>query len=41
MAAGQEIGGPPGKTYSFVLAVIIVALLALPRARPQEALGLA
>ncbi len=29
MAASQEINGPPGKTYSLVLAVIIVAFLAL------------
>lgn len=29
LAAGQEISGPPGKTYSFVLTVIICAFLAL------------
>jgi cell division protein FtsW len=29
LAAGQEIGGPPGKTYSFILTMIIVAFLAL------------
>ena len=29
MAASQEVGGPPGKTYSFVLTVMIVAMLAL------------
>ncbi len=29
LAASQDIGGPPGKTYSFVLTVIICALLAL------------
>lgn len=29
MAASQEVGGPPGKTYSFVLTIIIVSFLAL------------
>ncbi len=29
MAAGQEIGGPPGRAYSFVLMSAIVAMLAL------------
>lgn len=29
LAASQDIGGPPGKTYSFVLTVIICAFLAL------------
>jgi cell division protein FtsW len=29
MAASQDVGGPPGKTYSFVLAVLIVVMLAL------------
>jgi len=29
LAASQDIGGPPGKTYSFVLTVIICAMLAL------------
>lgn len=29
LASGQELGGPPGKTYSFVLTVLIVAMLAL------------
>ncbi|QQA41847.1 putative lipid II flippase FtsW [Pelagovum pacificum] len=29
MAASQELGGPPGKSYSFVLAIIIVAFLAM------------
>nr|WP_319246825.1 putative lipid II flippase FtsW [uncultured Celeribacter sp.] len=29
MAAAHEIGGPPGRFYSFVLAVMIVVLLAL------------
>jgi len=28
MAAGQDVGGPPGKTYSFVLTIIIVLFLA-------------
>ena len=28
MAAGMEVGGPPGRTYSFILAVIIVTFLA-------------
>lgn len=40
MAAGQEIGGPPGKTYSFVLAILIVALLALQPDFGQAALVL-
>lgn len=38
MAAGQEIGGPPGKTYSFVMAVIIVAFLAMQPDFGQAAL---
>ncbi|MBK4215252.1 putative lipid II flippase FtsW [Paracoccus caeni] len=29
MASSQEVGGPPGKTYSFGVALIIVVLLAL------------
>ena len=29
MAAGMEVNGPPGRTYSFILAIIIVAFLAL------------
>lgn len=29
MAASQDIGGPPGRLYSFVLAAVIVILLAL------------
>jgi len=29
LAASQDIGGPPGKTYSFVLTVMICAMLAL------------
>ena len=29
MAASQEVAGPPGRLYSFVLAVIVVLLLAL------------
>jgi len=40
MAAGQEIGGPPGKTYSFVMAILIVALLALQPDFGQAALVL-
>lgn len=40
MAAGQEIAGPPGKTYSFVLAVIIVSFLALQPDFGQAALVL-
>ena len=38
MAAGAEIGGPPGKLYSFVLTVIIVAFLALQPDFGQAAL---
>lgn len=40
LAAGQEVGGPPGKTYSFALAVIIVAFLALQPDFGQAALVL-
>lgn len=29
MAAGQSVGGPPGRLYSFILTVIIVVMLAL------------
>ncbi len=29
MAAGQELGGPPGRLYSFVIMVVIVVMLAL------------
>lgn len=29
LAAGQAVGGPPGKTYSFIMTVIICAFLAL------------
>lgn len=29
MAASQQLGGPPGKSYSFALAVVICALLAM------------
>ena len=29
LAAGQAVGGPPGKTYSFIITVIICAFLAL------------
>ena len=38
MAAGQELGGPPGKIYSFILTVIIVLLLALQPDFGQAAL---
>lgn len=38
LAAGQEIGGPPGKLYSFVLAIIICAFLALQPDFGQAAL---
>jgi cell division protein FtsW len=40
MASSQEIGGPPGKMYSFALAIIIVALLALQPDFGQAALVL-
>jgi cell division protein FtsW len=40
MAAGQEIGGPPGKTYSLMLTIMIVALLALQPDFGQAALVL-
>ena len=40
MAAGQERDGPPGKTWSFVLAVVIVAFLALQPDFGQAALVL-
>lgn len=29
MAASQEVGGPPGKAYSFVITAVVVVLLAL------------
>jgi cell division protein FtsW len=38
MAAGLEINGPPGRLYSFILAVLIVALLALQPDFGQAAL---
>ena len=38
MAAGAEIGGPPGKLYSFLLTIIIVAFLALQPDFGQAAL---
>ena len=38
MAAGQELGGPPGKIYSFILTVIVVLLLALQPDFGQAAL---
>jgi cell division protein FtsW len=40
MAAGQEVNGPAGKTYSFVLAIIIVSFLALQPDFGQAALVL-
>ena len=40
MAASQEVGGPPGKTFSFLLTVIIVGLLALQPDFGQAALTL-
>ena len=38
MAAGTETGGPPGKFYSFLLTIVIVALLALQPDFGQAAL---
>ena len=38
MAASQEIGGPPGKSYSLVLTVIIVLMLAMQPDFGQAAL---
>jgi cell division protein FtsW len=40
MAASHEIGGPPGKTYSLVLAVVIVLFLAMQPDFGQAALVL-
>ena len=40
MAASQEINGPPGKSYSFVLAIIIVGFLAMQPDFGQAALVL-
>ena len=40
MAASQETGGPPGRTYSFVLAAVIALLLALQPDFGQAALVL-
>ncbi|PYE82524.1 putative lipid II flippase FtsW [Pseudoroseicyclus aestuarii] len=40
MAAGQEVGGPPGKSISFVMAVTIVMFLALQPDFGQAALVL-
>ncbi len=40
MAASQQLGGPPGKTYSFVLTVMIVLMLALQPDFGQAALVL-
>lgn len=38
LAAGQQLGGPPGKTYSFILTVVIVLILALQPDFGQAAL---
>ena len=38
LAASQQLGGPPGKTYSFVLTTIIVLMLALQPDFGQAAL---
>ena len=38
LTAGQQLGGPPGKTYSFVLTVVIVLILALQPDFGQAAL---
>ncbi len=38
LAASQQLGGPPGKTYSFVLTVMIVLMLALQPDFGQAAL---
>lgn len=40
MAAGQDLGGPPGRIYSFVLTMMIVALLVLQPDFGQAALVL-
>ena len=40
LAAGAELGGPPGKLYSFILTLVIVALLALQPDFGQAALVL-
>jgi len=40
MAASQQLGGPPGKSYSFALALVIVTLLALQPDFGQAALVL-
>ncbi|SHI60417.1 putative lipid II flippase FtsW [Wenxinia saemankumensis] len=40
MAAGQEIGGPPGKTWSLALTMVIVGFLALQPDFGQSALVL-
>jgi cell division protein FtsW len=40
LAAGAELGGPPGKLYSFILTMAIVALLALQPDFGQAALVL-
>jgi len=38
LAASQQLGGPPGKTYSFVLTIMIVLMLALQPDFGQAAL---
>ncbi len=38
LAASQQIGGPPGKTYSFVLTMVIVLMLAMQPDFGQAAL---
>ncbi|MDR9428534.1 MAG: putative lipid II flippase FtsW [Salibaculum sp.] len=40
MAASQQLGGPPGKSYSFALALVIVTLLAMQPDFGQAALVL-
>lgn len=40
LAASQQIGGPPGKTYSFVLTIMIVLMLAMQPDFGQAALVL-
>lgn len=40
LAASQQLGGPPGKTYSFVLTIVIVLMLALQPDFGQAALVL-
>ncbi|MGB8623894.1 MAG: putative lipid II flippase FtsW [Paracoccaceae bacterium] len=40
MAASQELGGPPGRTFSFAIAMVIVAFLAMQPDFGQAALTL-